>query len=100
MALEIEQSNESFTPGSIGTIIFQRRLQLRLSQAQLAMRLGAPTSRVDIARLESAQIIMPSWIRLQQLAEALELSVSDLLEHPLADEAVRERQSSPTPPDR
>jgi len=50
-----------------------------MSQTDLAEALGPPTTVADIQALESARIVMPSWIRLLNLARALELSADAFL---------------------
>ena len=65
--------------GSVGTMIRRRRLELGLSQADLADLLGTYTTVSDIEALESSRIVMPSWIRLMHLAAALDLPVEAFL---------------------
>lgn len=64
---------------SMGEIIRERREELQLSQDEFATRLGGQTSPSDIQRLESMHIFMPSWPRLQRIAETLDLPVEALL---------------------
>ncbi len=60
-------------------ILRERRLALGLSHAELARYVSPSCRPGDIDVLESHPMLMPSWIRLQQLANALEVSVDDLL---------------------
>ncbi|HET9662251.1 MAG TPA: helix-turn-helix transcriptional regulator [Thermomicrobiales bacterium] len=64
---------------SIGLVIRQRREELGLTTTQLAERLGPWSRTEDIASLESSRTLMPSWIRLQRLAAALDLPIEALL---------------------
>lgn len=63
----------------MGDIIRERREELQFSQDEFATRLGGLTSPSDIQRLESMHIIMPSWPRLQRIAETLDLPIEALL---------------------
>ncbi len=72
-------SHEEASTASVGAIIRRRRRALGMSQSDLAEVLGPPTTLADIEVLESERIVMPSWIRLLNLAKALELSVQALL---------------------
>jgi transcriptional regulator with XRE-family HTH domain len=59
------------------------RLALGLSKAELARYVSPTCDPEDIDLLESHRMLMPSWIRLRQLADALEVSVDELLKvHP------------------
>jgi transcriptional regulator with XRE-family HTH domain len=64
---------------TIADLLRARRLELGLSRAELARYVAASCQPSDIDVLESHRMLMPSWIRLQQLAEALEIPVTDLL---------------------
>ncbi len=66
-------------PQSIADIVRERRLELGLSRAELARYVAPNCQPSDIDVLESNKQLMPSWIRLQQLAQALEVPVEDLL---------------------
>ena len=64
---------------TIADILRERRLELGLSSAELARYVAPSCLPSDIDVLESHRMLMPSWIRLKQLADALEVSVADLL---------------------
>lgn len=64
---------------SIADIVRERRLELGLSRAELARYVAPNCQPRDIDLLESNRTLMPSWIRLRQLAEALEVEVDELL---------------------
>lgn len=64
---------------SVADIVRERRLELGLSRAELARYVAPNCQPSDIDLLESHKQLMPSWIRLRQLADALEVPVSDLL---------------------
>jgi len=51
---------------------------LGLSQTELAERIGPSWTPKDVKMLESARVVWPSWIRLLELAEALELPIAVL----------------------
>jgi transcriptional regulator with XRE-family HTH domain len=64
---------------TVAEILRAKRLELGLSRAELARYVGPSCQPSDIDLLESHSMLMPSWIRLQLLAEALEIPVEDLL---------------------
>ncbi len=64
---------------TVADILRARRLELGLSRAELARYVAPSCQPSDIDVLESHQMLMPSWIRLRQLADALEVPVADLL---------------------
>ena len=66
-------------PTGIGHMIRCRREQLGLAQSELEARLGPAAGPGYIAQLESSRLIMPSWVRLQQLASVLDLPVEELV---------------------
>lgn len=66
-------------PAALADNLRARRLELGLSQAELARYVSPSCRPADIDSLESRRTIMPSWIRLKQLADALEMPASDLL---------------------
>lgn len=70
---------ERVTERSMADILRERRLELGFSRAELARYVSPSCRPSDIDTLESQRMLMPSWIRLQQLAAALEVSVADLL---------------------
>lgn len=65
-------------PPALADILRARRLELGLSQAELARYVSPSCRPSDIDFLESNRKFMPSWIRLIQLANALEVSVDEL----------------------
>ena len=64
---------------TIADILRERRLELGLSRAELARYVAPNCQPSDIDALESHRMLMPSWIRLMQLADALEVPVAVLL---------------------
>jgi transcriptional regulator with XRE-family HTH domain len=70
---------ENKRPQTIADILRERRLELGLSRAELARYVAPNCQPSDIDVLESHRMLMPSWIRLRQLAEALEVPVDELL---------------------
>ena len=64
---------------TVADILRKRRLELGLSRAELARYVAPNCQPSDIDVLESHRMLMPSWIRLKQLADALEVPVGDLL---------------------
>jgi transcriptional regulator with XRE-family HTH domain len=90
MATESFDATEGISFIPVGPLIRQRREALGLTRAELAERIGLATTADDIAILESDHIVMPSWLRLKQLADALEVSIADLLPAgPVPQRAVR-----------
>ena len=67
-----------FSP--VGPRIRRRREELGLSCAELAERLNGAMTAQDVEWVETERIFFPSWIRLQLLAEALQISPRDLVE--------------------
>jgi len=64
---------------AISDILRARRVEAGLTRAELARAVSPSCQPSDIDILESHRMLMPSWIRLQQLADALEVPVTDLL---------------------
>ena len=92
MCILFEPAGEDPLALSLNEVIRQRRKELGLTQAALARRMGAGVSARQIQRMEVSQEWMPSWIRLQQLAIALELPMETfLLKSP-------DRVDAPQPP--
>lgn len=67
------------SPRAVADIVRERRLELGLSRAELARYVAPSCQPSDIDMLESNPLLMPSWIRLRQLADALEVPVQELL---------------------
>ncbi len=64
---------------SLGTFIRERRMDLGLTQEQLAFRVGNGVRQSEISRLEHDGIALPRRSRLEEIAAALEVSIGDLL---------------------
>lgn len=81
MTPSLPSKNPAPPPSSVGQVIRRRRRALGLSQEDLAALMECHTSAADIQAMESARIVMPSWIRLLHLAKALELPVEVFVGH-------------------
>ncbi len=79
MCISSSDPLESEAAPTIADILRERRLELGLSRAELARSVAPSCQPSDIDVLESHRMLMPSWIRLKQLADALDIPVSDLL---------------------
>jgi transcriptional regulator with XRE-family HTH domain len=66
-------------PASLGTFIRERRLELGLTQEELAARVGLTTRQAEISRLEQGRIALPRRERLEAIAAALDVSLGELL---------------------
>src|SRR4051794_41082580 len=64
---------------SLGDAIRLRRLELGMSQEELAERIGLDVRQSDVSRLERGKILFPRMERLNQIAAALGLSIGALL---------------------
>ena len=64
---------------SLGEAIRLRRLDLGMSQEELAEQIGPDVRQSDVSRLERGKIVFPRLERLNQIASALGLSVGALL---------------------
>jgi transcriptional regulator with XRE-family HTH domain len=64
---------------SLGDAIRLRRLELGMSQEELAERIGPDVRQSDVSRLERGKILFPRLERLHQIAAALGLSIGALL---------------------
>jgi len=64
---------------TLGTFIRERRMDLGLTQEQLAERVGGGVRQSEISRLEHDGIALPRRTRLEEIAAALEVSIGDLL---------------------
>lgn len=72
----------SADPNTLGDVIRRRRLQFGWSQEELAARASAGDDDVrqsDISRLELGKVGLPRRARLQRIAAALEMPLSELL---------------------
>jgi transcriptional regulator with XRE-family HTH domain len=71
-------------PVTLGTIIRKRRLELGLTQEQLAERISAHGEFVrqsEISRIESGAVGLPRRARLERIAAALDVPLGELLAH-------------------
>jgi transcriptional regulator with XRE-family HTH domain len=64
---------------SLGEAIRLRRLELGMSQEELAERIGPDVRQSDVSRLERGKILFPRLERLNQIASALSVSIGALL---------------------
>ncbi len=64
---------------SLGEAIRLRRLELGMSQEELAELIGPDVRQSDVSRLERGKILFPRLERLNQIATALGLSIGALL---------------------
>jgi transcriptional regulator with XRE-family HTH domain len=64
---------------SLGEAIRLRRLELGMSQEELAERIGPDVRQSDVSRLERGKILFPRLERLNQIAAALGVSIGALL---------------------
>lgn len=64
---------------SLGEAIRLRRLDLGMSQEELAERIGPDVRQSDVSRLERGKIVFPRLERLNQIASALGISTGALL---------------------
>jgi transcriptional regulator with XRE-family HTH domain len=64
---------------SLGNFVRERRQDLGLTQEQLAERVGYTVRQAEISRLERGRIALPRRDRLNHLAAALEVPISELL---------------------
>lgn len=64
---------------SLGEAIRLRRVELGMSQEELAERIGPDVRQSDVSRLERGKILFPRLERLNQIANALGVSVGTLL---------------------
>lgn len=61
-------------------LLLQRRVELGMSQGELAELAGGSWRASDIVALESGRVILPSWVRLLALTKALKLPPEALLQ--------------------
>lgn len=64
---------------SLGEAIRLRRVEMGMSQEELAERIGPDVRQSDVSRLERGKILFPRLERLNQIASALGISVGALL---------------------
>ena len=65
---------------ALGNYIRERRMELGLTQEQLAERIGPTTRQAEISRLERGQVIMPRRQKMERIAAALDVSLGTLLQ--------------------
>jgi transcriptional regulator with XRE-family HTH domain len=64
---------------SLGRLIRQRRIELGLTQEELAERVGDGVRQAEISRLERDRVTLPRRGRLEQIAQALDVPMGELL---------------------
>jgi transcriptional regulator with XRE-family HTH domain len=64
---------------SLGRTIRTRRIELGLTQEQLAERIGGGVRQAEVSRLEADRVTLPRRERLERIAAALTLPVGELL---------------------
>lgn len=64
---------------TLGQFIRQRRVELGMTQEEFATLLGEGKRQSEVSRLERDRIGLPRRERLERIAEALDVSVGDLL---------------------
>lgn len=68
-----------YSPQSLGQTIRQRRIELGLTQEELAERIGDGVRQSEVSRLERDRILLPRRERLERIAEAIQMTVGELL---------------------
>jgi transcriptional regulator with XRE-family HTH domain len=66
---------------TLGQSIRERRIELGLTQEELAERIGDSVRQAEISRLERDHITLPRRARLEQIARALDIPIGVLLSH-------------------
>lgn len=64
---------------TLGRFVKRRRIELGLTQEDLAERMGEGVRQADISRLENDRVTLPRRDRLERLAEALDVPLGVLL---------------------
>jgi len=64
---------------TLGQLIRERRMELNLTQEELAERVGDGVRQSEISRLEKNRVTLPRRQRMEQIAEALDIPVGVLL---------------------
>ena len=82
----------------LGAFIRERRIELGLSQEDLAERIGPTVRRAEISRLERGNVVLPRRGRLERIAAALDVSLGTLLLYSewLTEDERDELDASPT----
>jgi transcriptional regulator with XRE-family HTH domain len=66
-------------PQTLGQVIRTRRQEMGLTQEELAHRIGHGVRQAEVSRLEHDRVTLPRRRRLEQIAQALNYSVGELL---------------------
>lgn len=66
-------------PATLGQLIRERRMDLGLTQEELAERVGAGVRQSEISRLERNRVTLPRRQRMVEIAQALDIPVGLLL---------------------
>ncbi|MDQ3655385.1 MAG: helix-turn-helix domain-containing protein [Chloroflexota bacterium] len=64
---------------TLGQLIRERRMELNLTQEELAERVGEGVRQSEISRLERNRVTLPRRQRMEQIAEALDIPIGVLL---------------------
>ena len=64
---------------TLGQVIRARRIEMDLTQEELAERIGGSVRQAEISRLEHDRIVLPRRDRLEAIAQALDLPLGRLL---------------------
>jgi transcriptional regulator with XRE-family HTH domain len=64
---------------TLGQTIRRRRLELNLTQEELADRIGGGVRQSEVSRLERDRITLPRRERLERIAAAIEMPIGELL---------------------
>jgi transcriptional regulator with XRE-family HTH domain len=66
-------------PQTLGQVIRRRRIELALTQEELAERIGEGVRQSEVSRLERDRIVLPRRERLERIAKAIQMPVGELL---------------------
>src|SRR5688572_25380151 len=64
---------------TLGQVIRTRRLELGLTQEELAERIGEGIRQAEVSRLEHDRVVLPRRARLERIASALDIPPGELL---------------------
>lgn len=64
---------------TLGAYVRRRRIELGLTQEQLAEQIGDGVRQADISRLENDRVVLPRRDRLERIADALDVPLGHLL---------------------
>jgi transcriptional regulator with XRE-family HTH domain len=106
-ALRVAPERRMLMGTSLGRLIRQRRIELGLTQEELAERVGDGVRQAEISRLERDRVTLPRRGRLEQIAQALDVPMGELLarsgwvgaqeQEAFAPDAVEPPAESPVP---